>query len=94
MSHVMLALCCVLESKSDTTTLSSSLGELVMQLHSQFPGDVGCFCAYFLNHIILQPGQAIFLKANLPHAYLSGGNYFLVGVSCLKFLCIDFQIYQ
>ncbi|XP_031566586.1 mannose-6-phosphate isomerase-like [Actinia tenebrosa] len=48
------------------------LGDLITRLNSQFPGDVGCFCAYFLNHVVLQPGEAMFLGPNLPHAYLSG----------------------
>ncbi len=52
---------------------SSSLGELFLRIHSQFPGDVGCFVIYLLNHMTLQPGEAMFLEANLPHAYLSGG---------------------
>ncbi|KAJ8252314.1 hypothetical protein COCON_G00216260 [Conger conger] len=51
---------------------SSSNGELLLRLHSQFPGDIGCFSIYFLNRVILQPGEAMFLGANEPHAYLSG----------------------
>jgi len=50
------------------------LSAIVLRLHSQFPGDVGCFCVYFLNLMSLLPGQAIFLNANVPHAYLSGGE--------------------
>ncbi|KAI0233694.1 Mannose-6-phosphate isomerase [Lamellibrachia satsuma] len=46
--------------------------DLLVKLHSQFPGDVGCFVIYFLNRITLQPGEAIFLEAGLPHAYLYG----------------------
>ena len=49
-----------------------SLEELLLRLNSQFPGDVGCFCVFFLNYLTLEPGQAIFLAANMPHAYLSG----------------------
>lgn len=52
---------------------SSSNGELLLRLHSQFPGDIGCFSIYFLNRVMLQPGEAMFLGANEPHAYLSGG---------------------
>lgn len=46
--------------------------KLVIRLSNQYPGDVGIFAAYFLNYITLEPGQAIFLEANEPHAYLSG----------------------
>ena len=48
------------------------LGELVLRLNKDFPGDVGIFVLYFLNHVTLKPGEAMFLRANLPHAYLSG----------------------
>lgn len=52
----------------------AELKELLLRLDSQFPGDVGCFCIFFMNHIILKPGQAMFLAPNLPHAYLDGGE--------------------
>ncbi|XP_041989112.1 mannose-6-phosphate isomerase [Aricia agestis] len=45
---------------------------VLQQLHKDYPGDVGCWAPYFINYITLQPGQAIFLKPNLIHAYLSG----------------------
>ncbi|KAF1386506.1 hypothetical protein PFLUV_G00095550 [Perca fluviatilis] len=51
---------------------SSSNGDMLLRLHSQYPGDIGCFSIYFLNHIVLDPGQAMFLGANEPHAYLYG----------------------
>ncbi|ELU00241.1 hypothetical protein CAPTEDRAFT_229052 [Capitella teleta] len=47
-------------------------GDLLLRLNEQFTGDVGCFSIYLLNRVVLQPGQAMFLEANLPHAYLSG----------------------
>uniref|UniRef100_A0A4X2L1Z8 Mannose-6-phosphate isomerase n=1 Tax=Vombatus ursinus TaxID=29139 RepID=A0A4X2L1Z8_VOMUR len=47
-------------------------GELLLRLHGQYPGDIGCFVIYFLNLVMLQPGEAIFLEANEPHAYLNG----------------------
>lgn len=62
------------EKKSSDHDISDQCGQLLFRLNSQFPGDVGCFCIYFLNHIVLQPGQAMFLGPNLPHAYLAGGN--------------------
>ena len=45
---------------------------LALRLHRQYPGDVGVFCAFLLNHIVLAPGDAVFLAANEPHAYLRG----------------------
>jgi len=55
---------------------TDNLSGIILRLHSQFPGDVGCFCVYFLNLISLLPGQAIFLGANVPHAYLAGGEFY------------------
>lgn len=50
------------------------LKELVLTLHGQFPGDIGVFCAFVLNYVRLKEGQAIFLAAGEPHAYVSGGG--------------------
>ncbi|XP_037689337.1 mannose-6-phosphate isomerase isoform X2 [Choloepus didactylus] len=50
----------------------SIYGELLLQLHQQYPGDIGCFAIYFLNLLTLKPGEAMFLEANVPHAYLKG----------------------
>ncbi|KAH9479108.1 Mannose-6-phosphate isomerase [Psilocybe cubensis] len=46
--------------------------KLVLLLGKQFPGDIGIFCAYVLNYVVLRPGEAIFLGAGEPHAYVSG----------------------
>lgn len=53
---------------------SGSNGDLLLRLHSQYPGDIGCFTIYFLNLVRLEPGEAMFLGANEPHAYLHGGE--------------------
>ena len=45
---------------------------LALRLHEQFPHDVGVFCSYVMCYRKLQPGEAVFLAANEPHAYLSG----------------------
>lgn len=49
--------------------------ELVLRLNAQFPNDIGIFCAFLLNYVKLSPGEAIFLGAGEPHAYISGGQY-------------------
>ena len=54
--------------------------ELVVTLDSQFPGDIGVFCAFMLNHMTLKPGEAIFLAAGEPHAYVSGGAFSSFGM--------------
>ncbi|WP_030182496.1 mannose-6-phosphate isomerase, class I [Streptomyces sp. NRRL S-813] len=37
-----------------------------------YPGDPGVLAAILVNHVRLQPGEALFLGAGIPHAYLSG----------------------
>jgi len=64
------------------------LEKLFNRLDSWFPNDVGCFCIYLLNYIQLSPGQAIYLGANEPHAYIYGGQIFLIIyfiiIKCIK----------
>ncbi|KAL1782319.1 mannose-6-phosphate isomerase [Sigmodon hispidus] len=54
------------------TSMDDICGSLLLQLHQQYPGDIGCFAIYFLNLLTLKPGEAMFLEANVPHAYLKG----------------------
>jgi mannose-6-phosphate isomerase class I len=49
-------------------------GDLIKKLADEFPNDVGIWCVFFLQHFTLDPGQAVFLPANEPHAYLYGGT--------------------
>ncbi|MEU0203863.1 MULTISPECIES: mannose-6-phosphate isomerase, class I [unclassified Streptomyces] len=37
-----------------------------------YPGDPGVLAAMLLNHVRLQPGEALYLGAGVPHAYLNG----------------------
>ncbi|MFF0834268.1 MULTISPECIES: mannose-6-phosphate isomerase, class I [unclassified Streptomyces] len=37
-----------------------------------YPGDPGVIAAMLLNHVRLEPGEALFLGAGIPHAYLDG----------------------
>ncbi|MFI6879420.1 mannose-6-phosphate isomerase, class I [Streptomyces sp. NPDC050400] len=37
-----------------------------------YPGDPGVIAAMILNYVQLQPGEALFLGAGVPHAYLNG----------------------
>ncbi|MFI2260877.1 mannose-6-phosphate isomerase, class I [Streptomyces tubercidicus] len=41
-------------------------------LAHHYPGDPGVLAAMLLNHVQLQPGEALFLGAGIPHAYLGG----------------------
>jgi mannose-6-phosphate isomerase len=49
--------------------------KLVLRLNTQFPNDIGIFCSFLLNYVELSPGEAIFLGAGEPHAYVSGGQH-------------------
>lgn len=49
------------------------LADLVIRCNSQFEGDIGLFVLFFLNYVKLEVGEAMFLKADDIHAYLSGG---------------------
>jgi len=53
---------------------TEQLVELVVQLNLQFPDDIGVFCTFLLNYVVLKPGEAIFLGAGEPHAYIYGGD--------------------
>lgn len=46
--------------------------ELITDLAELYPNDIGLFSPLFLNIIELQPGEAMFLYAETPHAYLRG----------------------
>lgn len=56
----------------DNYKVSQEIVELFLRIHNQYPGDVGCFVIFFMNYMKMQPGQAVFLAAGLPHAYISG----------------------
>ncbi|MEU1127307.1 mannose-6-phosphate isomerase, class I [Streptomyces sp. NPDC005899] len=42
------------------------------QIAHHYPGDPGVLAAMLLNYVQLQPGEAMFLGAGVPHAYLGG----------------------
>ncbi|MCV5928355.1 mannose-6-phosphate isomerase, partial [Escherichia coli] len=48
------------------------LFNLILELETQYPGDIGLFAPLLLNVITLKPGEAMFLDAETPHAYLKG----------------------
>ena len=62
------------EKGEETSGVSQEVIDLVLRLNSQFPGDVGVFCVFLLNYVTLNPGEAIFLGAGEPHAYVEGGE--------------------
>lgn len=44
----------------------------VMRLSQQFPGDPGAMAPFFLNYLLIAPGESFFMAANEPHAYVAG----------------------
>lgn len=50
----------------------SAADSLLSVLWSHYPGDAGCAVGMMLNRVSLKPGEALFLDAGQPHAYLSG----------------------
>lgn len=71
-----------LKSRLETATSLSYIDDLFLRLAKLYPNDVGCFSVYLLNCMKLNKGEAIFLSANVPHAYLFGD-----GVECMA--CSD-----
>lgn len=45
---------------------------LVLRLYGAYGADVGLLAVFLLNAFRLQPGEALYLGANVPHAYLAG----------------------
>lgn len=55
------------------TAIDPRLPDLIIRLNKQFPNDIGLFCGcLLLNHVGLKKGEAMFLQAKDPHAYISG----------------------
>lgn len=63
------ALCSLLDKAEKSKDL---IFELIIELAAQYPKDVGLFSPLILNTITLKPGQAMYLDAQTPHAYLKG----------------------
>ncbi|KAJ5826839.1 Mannose-6-phosphate isomerase [Penicillium robsamsonii] len=53
-------------------TNPAELAALAKRLDGQFPNDIGLFIFFFLNFVKMEPGEAMFLKADDIHAYISG----------------------
>ena len=74
--------------QSTNEMLRAPVDVLAMRIHAQYPGDVGVFCVYLLNYTQLQPGEALFLAANEPHAYISGDCAEIMATSDLSLIHI------
>ncbi|MDK2725751.1 mannose-6-phosphate isomerase, class I [Vibrio vulnificus] len=54
--------------------LEDDLCGLVLELAQSYPSDIGLFAPFMLNVLTLKPGQAMYLDARTPHAYLKGAG--------------------
>jgi mannose-6-phosphate isomerase len=57
-----------LAEKEDHTDLD----KLIIKLAKQFPGDAGIFAPIIFNYLKLKTGDAFYIGANEPHAYIQG----------------------
>jgi mannose-6-phosphate isomerase len=60
------------DGKASELEVEEDVARLVVRLNEQYPADIGVLCTFVLNVVHLSPGQAMFLGANEPHAYLRG----------------------
>ena len=44
----------------------------ILRLATQFPDDAGAMAPFFLNYLLIAPGESFFMGANEPHAYVAG----------------------
>ncbi len=59
--------------ENSAPTLDDELTSMwVQKMMKLYENDIGALSPLFLNTFILQPGQAIYLKAGILHAYLQG----------------------
>lgn len=56
----------------DAARVRTGHEDLFLRCAALFPGDRGALSIPFLNLMNLQPGEAIYLAANEPHAYVEG----------------------
>ncbi|PWA87579.1 mannose-6-phosphate isomerase, type I [Artemisia annua] len=46
--------------------------ELALKLDEEHPHDIGVIASFLFNHVRLNPGEALYIAPNEPHAYLGG----------------------
>jgi len=61
-----------LVQRLEKASVRESIHELILRLHKDYPNDRGVLCPLLLNYLKLEPGEAFFMGANEPHAYIQG----------------------
>ncbi|WP_229618468.1 mannose-6-phosphate isomerase, class I [Vibrio parahaemolyticus] len=59
---------------SQQPNMDNDLCSLILELEQCYPNDIGLFAPLMLNVLTLKPGQAMYLDARTPHAYLKGAG--------------------
>ncbi|MEJ6549440.1 mannose-6-phosphate isomerase, class I [Corynebacterium sp. USCH3] len=70
--EVVLDACRALAARSDVAPWMTGSARAALELSEQHPGDAGILVSLLLNHVVLSPGEALFLSAGNLHAYLRG----------------------
>lgn len=70
-SAVLVADLLAAAADCDEPRFGAELG-WVPGIHQAFPGDIGGVVALLLNHVELEPGEAVYLGAGNLHAYVRG----------------------
>lgn len=53
-------------------SVENDISSLILELAKNYPEDIGLFSPLILNVLTLKPGEAMYLDARTPHAYLKG----------------------
>ena len=64
--------CKLVADEAKISTASATLAELITRTYGQFGADIGLFVLFFLNFVTMEPGEAMFLRADDIHAYIGG----------------------
>jgi mannose-6-phosphate isomerase len=71
----------VVAAGARTTSPYASSYALAAELAGHYPGDPGVLVALLLNHVRLEPGEAIWMPAGNLHAYLNGAAVEIMAAS-------------
>jgi mannose-6-phosphate isomerase len=66
---------------SEVAEAAQAGGGVAATLAQRYPSDIAVVVALLLNHVILQPGQAIWMPAGNLHAYLHGAGVEIMAAS-------------
>jgi len=70
--QLALAAAALAACRSNRTSGHETICRWGVRIGEKYPGDVGLIGALLLNHVVLAPGQALYLPAGNLHAYLEG----------------------